>query len=215
MAAEPPIELPIFPLGLVALPGEGVPLHIFEERYKQMIAHCLRHAPGERGRCFVILWLDEKRLRSVGCACEVEDVLERAEDGRINILARGRDPVHLVERLDTLEFPAGLVTLLPDEGEVDLAATTEARELYRELVVEATDRELEYDELEELSAYAMAATVEFPPAEKQQLLELRSEAARMRLLADMLREAMRRLRLADIAEVRARSNGHLWYGWGG
>lgn len=205
-------DFPLFPLGIVALPGERVPLHIFEERYKSMIAHCLEFEPGDAGRSFGILWLSEHELKSVGCACEVESVLERLTDGRLNILVRGLQPLRLLERQDELDYPAGVVEFLDDEGERDDGAAKRARELYRELVFKATERELSEEELDGLSAYAIASTIEFPVEQKQQLLELRSEAARMRLLADMLREALARLRVADMAEVRARSNGRVWYG---
>ncbi len=66
-------RLPLFPLGLVALPSELVPLHIFEERYKTMMARCLEHEEE-----FGIVWLADDGLREVGCACEVAEVLEKA-----------------------------------------------------------------------------------------------------------------------------------------
>ena len=58
-------DFPLFPLGLVALPTELVPLHIFEERYKTMIGRCL-----EEESEFGIVWMADDGLRPVGCACE-------------------------------------------------------------------------------------------------------------------------------------------------
>ena len=66
-------DFPLFPLGLVALPTESVPLHIFEDRYLRMIAHCME---GE-GSEFGILWLSDEELKQTGCACRIEQVLER------------------------------------------------------------------------------------------------------------------------------------------
>jgi Lon protease-like protein len=210
---SPPIhDFPLFPLGIVALPGERVPLHIFEERYKSLIAHCLEFEPGDQGRSFGILWLSEDELKHVGCSCEVEQVLEQMDDGRLNILTRGMRALRLIERRDDREFPSGIVEFLDDEGEQDEAAGERARDLYRDLVLKATERKIDAEELADMDAYEIAGTIEFPVAEKQQLLELRSEGARMRLLCAMLTEAIKRLSLADIAEVRARSNGHVWYG---
>src|SRR2546430_16038289 len=68
---------PLFPLPIVALPGESVPLHVFEDRYRRMVERCLLAEPGSRGRQFGIVWLSEDELKPVGCACEVERVLER------------------------------------------------------------------------------------------------------------------------------------------
>jgi Lon protease-like protein len=208
MSEERHSGFPLFPLGIVALPSEGVPLHIFEDRYKRMIEHCLQGAPGTLDRSFGILWLSDEELKGVGCSCEIEQVLERTEDGRMNILVRGQRPFLLRERQDNLPFPAGVIEFLEDdepESEQETAHAT--RELYRELVRQATDREIAQDELDEMSAYRMAATVEFDTDAKQELLELRSETERMRRLATLLESAIERIALLERAQARARSNG--------
>jgi Lon protease-like protein len=200
---------PLFPLGIVALPGESVPLHVFEDRYRKMIERCLAAEPGSPQGEFGIVWLSDEELKEVGCACEIEQVLERMEDGRLNILVRGTRAFRLIERQDDLPFPAGVVEFLAEEQDEqeDSEAAQTARELYAELVEQATDRKLEQQELEELDAYGMAGTVEFGPEAKQELLELRSENARLRLLELLLRAAIKRLELIDRAQTRARSNG--------
>jgi Lon protease-like protein len=204
---------PLFPLGIVALPSEGIPLHIFEDRYRKMIEHCLAAAPEAPQGEFGILWLSEEELKQVGCACSIEQVLERMEDGRMNILARGTRPFRLLERQDELAYPAGAVEFLDDEQEpADAEAGGKARELYRELVRQATDRELSDDELHEMDAYRMASTVEFEVDAKQELLELRSENARLGLLAVMLGAALERLELVERAQARAMSNGKVRFG---
>jgi Lon protease-like protein len=205
---------PLFPLGIVALPSESIPLHIFEERYRTMVERCLQAPDGSLERQFGILWLSDDELKGVGCTCEIEEVLERMDDGRLNILARGVRPFRLLERQDDLTYPAGLVELLAEDvGEqIDAQAGKAARELYRVLVSDATDRELTEPELEQMDAYRMAATVEFDLADKQELLELRSENARLRLLARLLGEALEHLELLERAQVRALSNGKVRFG---
>lgn len=199
---------PLFPLGIVALPTESVPLHIFEDRYRRMIERCLQAELGSLQREFGIVWLSDEELKPVGCACEIERVLERMEDGRLNILARGTRPFRLLERQDDLPYPAGVVEFLGEpEEDPDPEAAHDARELYRELVMAATDREIAASELEEMGAYRMAATVEFAVDAKQELLELRSENARLRLLAMLIRTAIERLERLERAHVRALSNG--------
>jgi Lon protease-like protein len=204
---------PLFPLGIVALPSESVPLHIFEDRYRRMIERCLQAPPGSPQRQFGILWLSEQELKPVGCTCEVEEVLERMDDGRLNILARGLRPFRLIERQDELPYPAGVVEFLKETDEQsDPQVGRAARELYRELVSEATDREMEEPELAQMDAYRMAATVEFAIEDKQELLELRSENARLRLLARLLGEAIEHLEMLERAQVRALSNGKVRFG---
>ena len=204
---------PLFPLGIVALPSESVPLHIFEDRYRRMIDQCLEGEPGSLERQFGIIWLSDEELKQVGCACEVEEVLERMDDGRMNILARGTQPFRLIERQDDLAYPAGVVEFLADaDEEPDADAAVSARELYAELVKQATDRTIEEPELEQMDAYRIAATVEFATDAKQELLELRTESARLRLLSVLLRDALERLELVERAQARARSNGKVRFG---
>jgi Lon protease-like protein len=204
---------PLFPLGIVALPTESVPLHIFEDRYRRMIEHCLSAERGSQAGEFGIVWLSDEELKPVGCACEIERVLDRLDDGRLNIIARGTRPFRLLERQEDLAYPAGLVEFLGEEDEdLDVGAAQAARELYRDLVMQATDREIEAAELSELGAYAMAATVEFGVEAKQELLELRSENARLRLLALLIQAAIERLELIERAQVRALSNGKVRFG---
>jgi Lon protease-like protein len=213
MPEQPSRGFPLFPLGIVALPTESVPLHIFEERYRKMIERCLQADPGSPEREFGIVWLSDEELKRVGCACEIERVLERMDDGRLNILARGTRPFRVLERQDDLPYPAGAVEFLGEPAEkLDVDAADTARELYRELVMQATDREIEAGELGGMDAYRMAATVEFAIDAKQELLELRSENARLRLLALLIRAAIERMELIERAQVRALSNGKVRFG---
>jgi Lon protease-like protein len=201
-------DFPLFPLGLVALPHEYVPLHIFEPRYRTMIAECL-----EQEREFGIVWAGEEGQRPVGCAMRIERVLERMEDGRLNILTQGTRPFRIVEEQDDRPYPAATVEFLADKAEEPNERTLEdAHAAYAELVAQATDRTLEDSELEPLSAYAMAATVDFGLEAKQGLLDLRSENARLRLVTRLFRAALKRLDFIERAQLRAQSNGKVRFG---
>jgi Lon protease-like protein len=201
-------DFPLFPLGLVALPSELIPLHIFEERYKAMIGQC-REDDSEFG----IVWLADDGLRPVGCACEIAEVLEEFPDGRLDLVARGTRPFRLDERQDGLAYPAGIVEFLADRDEpVDPAVADQAHEAYADLVREATDRTPDPDAIDAMSAYEMAATVEFGLDAKQGLLDLRSETSRLRLLTRLFRAAVRRLDFVERVQVRARSNGKVHFG---
>jgi Lon protease-like protein len=208
MSNGPSEEFPLFPLALVALPGELIPLHIFEERYKTMIDHCLQ---GETE--FGIVWLSDDGLREVGCACEIDRVVERMEDGRMHLLVRGTRPFRVLERQGHLPYPAGVIEFVEDrEDALDPELARAAQDAYAELVKRATDRELDLGELEGMSAYAMAATVDFGLDAKQGLLDMRSENARLRLVARLFRAAIKRLELVDRVQERARSNGRVRFG---
>jgi Lon protease-like protein len=198
-------DFPLFPLGLVAIPHELVPLRIFEERYRTMIGECL-----EQGREFGIVWADDEGVRPVGCAMEITEVLERMEDGRLNILTRGTRPFRLVDERHDLAYPAGTVEFLVDKEErADAKTVAAAHEAYGSLVEQATDRTPEAEELRAMTAYQMAATVDFGLDAKQGLLDLRSENARLRLVTRLFRAASRRLDFIERAQARARSNGRV------
>ena len=208
MSGGPVRDFPLFPLGIVALPGEVVPLHVFEERYKTMMERCLAE-----DSAFGIVWLSDDGLREVGCACEITEVVERDDDGRMNLLTRGTRPFQLLEREEHLPYPAGTVQFLDDREEpVDGSLAAVARETYAELVERATDNRPEPQELAKMSAYEMAGTVDFGLKAKQGLLDMRSENARLRLVTRLFRAAMKRMDFVSHAQARARSNGKVRFG---
>jgi Lon protease-like protein len=198
-------RFPLFPLGLVLLPGEAVPLHIFEERYKLMVGQCI-----DQGSEFGILWLSDDGLQQVGCTARIVQVLERFDDGRLSILVKGVTRFGLVRRIEDMPYPAGDVELLEDDSRMtDAAAATAARDRYAEIVERVTDERPATEELSALDAYAMAASLEVAPEAKQQLLELRTEQARLERLSELLSETMDQLNRAEQAVERARSNGRV------
>jgi Lon protease-like protein len=196
-------SFPLFPLGIVLLPHEAVPLHIFEERYKTMIGECL-----DEEREFGILWLGDDSLREIGCTARVARVIERFDDGRLNILVEGVTPFRLLRRIDDLPYPAGDVEELADAHEPpDPDVESKARTRYADLVERATDERPPDEALAELDSYGMAATIEFPLEAKQELLELRSERARLERLERLIADALDRLAQAEAVAERARGNG--------
>src|SRR4051794_24150096 len=172
-----------------------------------MMARCL-----EEESEFGIVWLADDGLRPIGCACEIAEVLERMPDGRLNLVARGTRAFRIEARQEELAYPAGTVEFLEDrEEEVDPDASAEAHAAYAELVSQATDREPDEEEIGGMTAYEMAATVEFGLDAKQGLLDLRSETARMKLVTRLFRAALKRLDFIDRAQARARSNGKVHF----
>src|SRR5918994_1392044 len=137
---------------------------------------------------------------------------ELIPDGRLNLVARGTRAFRIEARQDEMAYPAGTVEFLDDrEEEPDAEAAAEAHAIYAELVEQATDRTPDIDEIAGMSAYEMAATVEFGLESKQGLLDLRSETARLRLVARLFRGALKRLDFVERAQARARSNGKVHF----
>jgi len=204
------VELPIFELPLVLLPGELLPLHIFEERYKRMIARCL-----EDSEPFGIVFRDDDGgARRIGCEARVTEVTERFDDGRLNIIVTGERPFRVLDRFEASDYPVGEVEPVDagPTGEDDTGAAGEARAAFAQLVRRVGGEPPDEAELESFDSYGIAARVELPADTKQQLLEQRSEPERMRTLAAALNalvDAVARSR--EIAE-RAKVNGKVIIG---
>ena len=105
------VELGLFPLGIVLLPTEQLPLHIFEDRYKELIAECL-----DADTEFGLVYADDDGIRDVGTRARVSEVLTRFEDGRLNILVEGGDRFRLGEITEGRSFQTGRVLPVHDEA---------------------------------------------------------------------------------------------------
>ncbi|TMK75821.1 MAG: peptidase S16 [Actinobacteria bacterium] len=194
--ADDGLELPIFELPVVILPGELLPLHIFEERYQRMIGHCL-----DAAEPFGIVFRDDDgTAHRIGCTARVTEVLERFDDGRMNIVVTGEQPFRVLERFEGADYPEG-------EIEPDAEAADSTRSAFAELVRRVSGEAPDATELEAEDSYGIAARVELPAETKQILLELRSEPERMRTLGEALRALVATVaRSREIAE-RAKMNG--------
>ena len=195
-------SFPIFPLPLVLLPTELAPLHIFEERYKRMINLCLEEATE-----FGIVWLGDSGLAEVGCTARITELIDRMDDGRMNILVRGERPFRLIRRVDELPYPAGDIEMLEDDQEASESHAEAARSSYAEVVEKATDERPNDEDLAGMDSYGMAATIELEPALKQKLLDSRSEDERLEIVEELFEKAVERLERAEYVSEVARSNG--------
>src|ERR671911_2863979 len=123
-------ELGLFPLGIVLLPSEQIPLHIFEDRYQELIGECLAEE-----REFGLIYADDDGLREVGTLAAVTEVLDRFDDGRLNIVVEGRERFRLLELTEGRSFQTGLVEPIEDENDVaDPEDSEHALELFHRLV---------------------------------------------------------------------------------
>src|SRR5215471_1739851 len=190
-------EIGLFPLGMVLLPTEQVPLHIFEPRYRELIGECL-----EEEREFGLVFADEDGLRAIGTRAAVTEVLERFDDGRLNIVVEGRERFRLVEVSESESYHTGAVEPLVDEDSKERAV-----ELFRRLV-ELTGAEVEEPETDEPQlSFALAARFEFAPPVKQELLQSTSERLRLERLCELLEGAVEVVARQQEIAARAQTNG--------
>lgn len=196
-------EIGLFPLGIVLLPSERVPLHIFEPRYQELITECLEHQ-----REFGVIYADDEGVREVGTLARVIDVLEEFEDGRLNVVVEGGARFH-VERLTRgRSYLTAIVAPVSDTPAAwDAAVVQLAVESFRALAAAAGAEPDEVDETASELSFELAAQVELPAEAKQQLLELSSEPRRLELVAGLLDSVREAMLLASELGRRAKQNG--------
>ncbi len=205
MALPEPDALPLFPLGLVLFPGEAVPLHIFEDRYRDLVRHCL-----ETDDPFGIVLADGDEMAHVGCAARVERVLRHHEDGRMDIVAVGEERFEIEEvTQDRSYLTARVNSYEPIEplaigGDRERVITLHMKLL--ELAGE-TIRPAIYEGPKRIS-FVVAQNAGLDNARKQDLLELRTERERLDYLADYLEALIPEIRQARERRRRVQSNGH-------
>jgi Lon protease-like protein len=195
-------EIGLFPLGAVLVPGELMPLHIFEDRYKRLIGDCEQH-----GQEFALLYTDDDGARELGCTAELVEVTERFPDGRLNIIIRGAEVVRVVELTRGRSYITGRVEPAPDDDEAGAEAGA-AVDLYRKVAdVTGTEPDEAVSTDDALVSYAIAARVEFPAAEKMRILEQRTERGRLMVIIELLARALENLEVAAEVKERAQTNG--------
>ncbi len=199
------VELGLFPLGIVLLPTEQLPLHIFEDRYKELIDECL-----DADTEFGLVYADEDGIRDVGTRARVSEVLTRFEDGRLNILVEGGERFRLDELTEGRSFQTGRVVAVHDEDDApDAVAIEEALRIFS-VLRELTGSEVEVPDpaLPQLS-FALAGKVELPHDDKLVLLREVSERRRIELVQELLEHAVLTAQRVRRAAERAATNGRV------
>jgi Lon protease-like protein len=201
-------EIGIFALPMVLVPGERMPLHIFEERYKQLIGDSL-----ETGEPFLLLFSDDDGTREIGCAASVIEVLQRYDDGRLNIVVEGGDLLRVVEMTRGKAYETGMVEDVADD--IDAGDERDAAlQLYRTFAT-ASGLETEDDDLESHErplSYTIMSRVDFPAADKQRILEMRSERDRLMALVELLSRGLQSIQQIEQIRKRAQTNGKVPHG---
>ena len=196
-------EIGLFPLGIVLLPSERVPLHIFEPRYQELIGECL-----EDDTEFGLVYADEEGVRETGTRARVAEVLERFDDGRLNIVVEGGERFRVAHLTRGRTFMTAEVVVVNDEAS-HVSAETAARAAgaFRALAALAGVEPEEPDESSPILSFELAGQVELAAEAKQELLESRSEADRLERVVDLLDGARKMLLAARELGERAKQNG--------
>src|ERR1700683_1476665 len=197
--------LPLFPLQVVLFPRTPLPLHIFEERYKQMIADVSR-AHSEFG----VVLAGEKGIVNAGCTATVEKVLKKYPDGRMDLISIGRRRFEIILLNDEKPYLRGAVEYFDDEVSDPIPPEVRGRvfDSYNDLRSLQDTEPLHEPELSDPQLSFQLAQVVPDLDFRQMLLATRSEADRMRRLAEFFPSYSSRQRQIPHARAVAPTNGH-------
>jgi len=205
--------LPLFPLDVVLFPEMLLPLHIFEERYKEMIGTCLQ----DRSE-FGVVYAHDESVEEVGCTAEISKVIKRYPDGRMDILVMGKRRFQVLFFDSEKTYLRGSVELLADldsESEPSKEKVARALNLYEQvyrLLNRAEPEELGLSRSDADLSFRIASVLYLSNEIKQKILVTRAEAERLDVLSDHLEEIIPQLTEAQKAAKRAGSNGNLGHG---
>ena len=193
---RPSKKIPLFPLGVVLFPGTVLPLHIFEDRYKIMIGECLAE-----NREFGVVYSESNEIKKIGCTARIERVLERYEDGRMDIVTRGgrRFMIHMIS--DDRPYLQAQVAYFHDgveeESEEIVGLISRGIALLEQLDSLMGKRK-DYDEILKLDhrtiSFWISNSTGFTADEKQRFLEMTSTSGRIRKSVGSLERVVKRMR---------------------
>jgi Lon protease-like protein len=201
-----PNRIPLFPLDVVLMPGAELPLHIFEPRYKVMIARCL-----DEKLEFGMILAANQAVAGVGCTAEIVQKIRDYPDGRMDILTKGRVVFHLTDLLDEKEYYEGAVEYVADtapthdlEQEAQLIQTFEKCHtlLFARPWMDPSEPE------PGTLAYRMAALLPMELEKRQALLEMRSQHGRREFVLRWMERFLPMLITEQRVRQRAGGNGH-------
>jgi ATP-dependent Lon protease len=199
-------RIPLFPLSIVLFPGQAVPLHIFEPRYRLMTRQCI-----DTRSPFGIVYAHAGNIAQTGCSALIVKTLKEYDDGRSDILTVGQKAFHLVRtHNDQAYFEADIEYLEEDFDRIEAGVSAQVEKLYEQCHRVLYEEEAPRFEIEGgiSLAYHIASELPLDVAFRQTLLELRSEAERQRRLAARLAEWYPQLEKRDRVRGRAAGNGH-------
>jgi Lon protease-like protein len=197
-------EIGLFPLPIVLVPTERIPLHIFEPRYRELIDECV-----EFGEEFgFVLATGDGAVHEIGTRARVAQALDVADDGTMNIVVEGGERFRLLELTSGRSFTTGIVEPVLDEDEPASSDDAErALEIFGELA-DVADSDVDVpDPLSPLLDFELAARVDFAVDAKQELLAMTSPRARMKALVGLLEIALEAVKLELTLRERAGRNG--------
>ena len=203
--------IPLFPLGLVLLPQMPLPLHIFEERYKSMIAECIG-----QNREFGIVYFNGTDIQAIGCTASIQKILKRYDDGRLDILTKGEKRFQISEMYDEKPYLEAKVAFFDDKLEENEAACQDLADNGMNLIeqfAEISGVQVDYGFAEKMNfksiSFVIAGCEGFSYPEKQKFIEMSSTYERLKKTVGSLAKILQRTRITAEIQRIIGGNGHM------
>jgi Lon protease-like protein len=196
--------LPIFPLQVVVFPGERIPLHIFEERYKEMTRNCLSDLS-----TFGMVCVLDGGLARVGCEISIDEVITYYDDGRFDLNCSGITRFEILRTFKNRSYYEADVVPFADKDDkiIDLRVYNQVYDLYKEMVTMAAIGDSHSAPENPVTSFDFAHFIGFDLRKKQQILELKSETERFVVILEHLKEMLPRVHGYESVRNRIRNNG--------
>lgn len=197
--------LPLFPLDLVLFPGAPLPLHIFEPRYKEMIAECLAQK-----KPFGVARAKESAVAEVGCTAVILNVTKRYDDGRMDLATEGVRRFSIVQLNHDRDFLQAEVTYFDDDEPLQAPQTDQetALQLHQQLF-DTLDQDYELDRNKPLLSFQLVNLLPVDLDFKQSMLEMKSERERIETLIEYYRVTIPQVEKTIRTREKASGNGHV------
>jgi len=199
------IEIPLFPLGVVLLPGTLLPLHIFEERYKEMIGECLAE-----NREFGIVYFSGDEINRIGCSAQIVKLLKTYENGEMDIITVGTNRFFIKELDETQACFQAKIVLFDDDPEEEtdelkqlvISGINLLEELRSVTGIESDEAVFKEESDIRKVSFLISGNDGFRPTEKQNFLEMTSTKKRLKNAVGALKKVIQRARLSlEIQEI--------------
>ena len=171
-------SMPLFPLNIVAVPKERIPLHIFEPRYKRMIKDSIK-----TGDPFGIVLKDDKGLKSIGCSVKIIRVLKEHPTGEYDIIVQGQQCFRIKDKVqENDQLWIGNVTYLEDQESVPADLLEKTRDQYLHILLKLGLNEDMERHISKSRSFDFIEFINLPNKIKQQLIETNDENQRLEII---------------------------------
>ena len=179
-------NIPLFPLNIVALPKEKIPLHIFEPRYKRMIKNSIKS-----GDPFGIVFQDKEGFKSIGCSVKIINVIKEYPTGEFDIIVEGQNCFHIQNKIQENDnLWIGTISFFKDEKQINQNLLDKIKDQYLHILLKLGINEDMERHINKKRSFDFIEFINLPNKIKQELLEENQENNRLKIISKLFTAIM-------------------------